>query len=235
GLVGLIHGGESGPELIIPALERLVAESPDLLTAARIVAIPAVNIDARQQMVAGTPWYLRTTPAGVDLNRNFPARWHEVGYGYGLDSSDPDSATYRGPCAGAAPETRAVMSVFSERRPDVLFSFHWLASICELPALAPTCEDRRHRPYCRSVIESYARGLYPELPFSENWLAFDGTPGALPTWLYDLGCLAAFDLEGGVRAEARPCQTDQTDRSLLEEYQQRHYDAIRSLLGEWAA
>lgn len=237
GLVGLIHAGEAGPELIIPALKSLLANHPDLLRKVRVVAVPAVNIDAREQLVRGIPWYLRTTPPGVDVNRNFPADWHEIEYGYGLDSSDPHSVTYRGRHPASAPETQAVISVFTDTRPDVVLSCHCLAGICGLPAIAPrkAAEDQDYAHECRHIIQLYAEGLYPEKEFADNWLHFGCSAGSLPTWLYDLGRIPAFDLEGCQTVTEERSRTDLTDLPAIKEYQQRHARAIENLIRGYLA
>lgn len=231
GLVVIIHGGESGPELIVPALQRLVREQPHLLDAVQVVAVPSVNMDERERLVCGTPWYLRTNPQGVDLNRNFPAQWDQVEYGYGLDSSDPTSGTYRGPGPGSAPETQAVMAALDPESLDLVLSYHCLASICSLPALAARagsdCPDYTRR--CQRAVEVLTRGLHPELADSGDLLRFGCSAGSLPAWLYERAGVPAFDLESGADAEAlQKCRYDRTDVELLEDYQQRHY---RSLIG----
>jgi len=95
--VGTIHAGESGPELLIPALGWLLQEDRGLLQDVGFAVLPSVNIDERERLIQGYPGYLRVNARGVDLNRNFDADWGEVDYGYGLITSDPDSVTYRGP------------------------------------------------------------------------------------------------------------------------------------------
>lgn len=233
GFAGLIHGGEAGPELIVQALSELVDESPQLFRDVRVVAIPAVNIDSREKMVRGTPWYIRTNHQGVDLNRNFPTEWDTVEYGYGLDSSDMSSMTYRGISPASAPETQAVISVFEECRPDVVFSLHCLASICGLPALASKYakEDIQYAGKCENFIKAYGRGLYPDLDFSDKWLSYGTSAGSLPAWLYERNKIPAFDLEGGADPDSlNRCKIDQTDRTLLQDYQKRHANAIKEVM-----
>ncbi|MFI5776827.1 M14 family zinc carboxypeptidase [Nocardia sp. NPDC051570] len=48
---------------------------------------------------------------GVDLNRNFTARW-------GGDSTSPCAETYQGPSAGSEPETQAVQQLYTNLFPD---------------------------------------------------------------------------------------------------------------------
>ncbi len=239
GLVGLIHGGESGPELIIPAISRLLAESPQLFRQVRIAAIPAVNIDAREEMVKGTPWYLRTNFQHVDINRNFPVHWETIEYGYGLDSSDISSVTYRGAQPASAPETQAVMSVFNDNPPDAVFSFHWLAGICGLPALASKYAggDTGYTGKCENLIMKFGKGLYPDLDFTAEWLSYTCSAGSLSAWLYDRFGIPAFDMEGYVNPDSHErecCRADQTDRKLITEYQERHTNALREVMTELA-
>jgi len=232
-LVGLVHGGESGPELIVPALLRLMRDTPSVFSQVRVLVIPAVNIDARQMQVEGVPWYLRTNHQGVDLNRNFPARWEETEYGYGLDSSAPGSATYRGPYPASAPETRAVMSALRDEPLDAVFCYHSLASICGLPALAarPARDCTEYARRCGEIIDVFRKGLYPEPELGGDALTYGCSAGSLPTWLFEERRIPAFDLEGGMNPSSLAiCRVDGTDASLLEEYQERHYRAIRGVL-----
>ncbi len=233
GLGGRVDGGEPGPDLIIPAIEKPRVDAPDLLTRVRIVALPAVNLDARQAQVDGTPWYLRTNEQGVDLNRNFPTHWDTVEYGYGLDSSDPTAGTYRGPRAASAPETQAVLSVFEAHPPDVVFCFHCLASICGVPALTSRYaeEDEAFTRQAESLLRPYSHGLHPDLDFDPEWLKFGCSAGSLPAWLYEKYGIPAFDLEAGADPEAlRLCRIDATDRELMASYQTRHARALREVV-----
>jgi hypothetical protein len=233
GLVGALHGGESGPELIVPVLSRLAKEHPDLLRKVRVVALPSVNIDSREDEVRGAPWYIRTNPAGIDLNRNFPTLWDQVEYGYGLNTGEPGSATYRGPAPLSAPEAKAVESVFSGELPKVVFSYHALASICGPPALAADL-GRGSESYvrrCENLIDIFGKAFYPEPRFAGKWLSFACCAGSLPAWLFERGGVPAFDLECGFDHDAlRTCRRDETDRALLQNYQARHFDGLKAVL-----
>ncbi len=46
-LIGVIHGGESGAELMLPAIEGVLKQHDDLLDEVSIAAIPVVNVDER--------------------------------------------------------------------------------------------------------------------------------------------------------------------------------------------
>jgi len=236
GLIGAIHAGESGAELILPAIDNVLSSHGDLLSHVSIVAIPVVNVDERERLVSGVPWYLRTNANGVDLNRNFPANWDTIEYGYGLDSSDPDSATYRGPFSASEPETRAVMALLSGGPIQVIYSFHCLASICGMRFLAPACgaEDAAYVGKCEDLATAYCRGMAQDSPFRrEQILSFDTTSGSLAAWCWMNGGMGAFDLEisGELEAEAcAQCRVDKTDLVLLQQYRQRHLGGLVAAL-----
>jgi len=234
GLVGTVHAGESGPELIIPAIAGILKNKPELLEKAAIVAIPSLNIDSREQMVEGIPWYIRKNDVGVDLNRNFPAGWDQVSCNYGLDSSDPNSSTYRGAYPSSEPEVLAVMNFFSKYKPRVVFSFHFLAGICGLPGLVAQGADKSiaFKKQCQNLIGLYGKGLYPEQNYADNWLLFACSSGSLSRWFWEEFDIPCFDLEMGAidKKGWEQCRWDRTDRTLLKDYQKRHQRAIENVL-----
>ena len=178
----------------------------------------AQNIDSREQMIRGVPWYIRKNWAGVDLNRNFPASWELVDYRYGGDSSQPDSETYRGAFPGSEPETQALLSLFAAQRPEIVLNYHWLSGISGLPALATSKgqEDTEFVRKCRRVTEIYGAGLFPdgeglrpEFKEPESWLKFPPAGGTLGSWFYDLGRYSGADHRGWPDRgwDARPPQS----------------------------
>jgi hypothetical protein len=232
-LIGAIHAGESGPELMIPAFERILTEHKELLAQVSIAAIAAVNLDERRRLAEGVPWYLRTNANGVDLNRNYPTEWETVDYTYGLDTSDPDSMTYRGPAPASEPETRAVMDFLSANSVEVVYSFHCLASICGAHLLGPKCaaKDDAYAKKCLGYAATYCLGMDRSHP-ADGVFRPGTSAGSLPAWCYrELG-VPAFDLEISSReTEAREkCVVDRTDRALLKDYQQRHTGGLRAVL-----
>ena len=236
-LVGLMHAGESGPELIVPLLRRLVGERRALFDAVQVVALPSVNLDGRELQARGTPWYIRQTPAGVDLNRNFPADWEMVSHGYGQHTDDPASITWRGAEAGGAPEVKAVMAALTQYPPDITLSYHALASVASLPAYNPegAASDQSYQARCREVIRVFGSGLFPGQPYHERW-TYPGSSasGSLGMWLYKRYGTPAFDLEMLPPIvewdEIFRARRDQTDRPMLASYQSRHTDAVGALL-----
>jgi hypothetical protein len=235
GLIGAVHAGESGPELIIPILEDLLKKNENIFKTRSIIAVPSVNIDAREKLVQGTPWYLRTNANGVDLNRNFPGNWEIIGKGYGLSTADPHSETYRGPYPASEPETQGIMRLLSEYRPPVVLSFHHLAGICGLPALAfdKAKKNKAYQERCEKIVRLYGQGLYPEKKYNPQWLQFGATAGSLASWLFLEFKIPCFDLElwsSFDRLAFDKCVQDKTDRALLKEYQLRHQRAIQNVL-----
>ncbi|MCK4983095.1 MAG: hypothetical protein KAS17_09240 [Victivallaceae bacterium] len=236
GLLGAVHPGEAGPELIISALHQFLASNPDMLKSRSIVAIPSVNIDMREQLVKGIPWYLRKNIAGVDLNRNFPAEWDVVAKGYGLSSDDPESGTYRGIYPASEPEVQAVIKFFTENTPECIFSYHALAGICGLPALTAGGDAVTDKDFCEQAefyAYAYGSGLYPGLKPNASWWNCGCSEGSFPRWIRQTLHIPAFDLEMSavIAPEAhKRCVADLTDIKLLNEYVQRHSQAINKIM-----
>lgn len=229
--VGNVHPGESGPELMIPALERVVEEHAGLLAKTGVALLPSVCIDQREKMAHGTPWYLRKNFNEVDLNRNFPTHWEDTEYTYGLVTSEPDAATYRGPAPASEPETRAVMQFIEAVQPLCVFSCHCLASICGPCFLTARIaqDDVEFKELCARFIAPYTEGFYGHA-VSELQLKFGCTAGSLPTWLYHTKNIPGFDLEWEGEERSRIAHTDNTTRELLTEFQDRHYRAMVQML-----
>lgn len=238
GLIGAVHPGEAGPELIVSALRRLLQEHPETLDGKSIVAIPSVNIDQREKLAQGNPWYLRVNTAGVDLNRNFPADWEVVAKNYGLSSDEPGSMTYRGTSPGSEPETQAVINFFTANVPECIFSFHALAGICDLPALTAggsAADDKAFRETAQAFAFTYGSGLHPELKPDDSWLSFGGTEGGFTRWAWQALSIPAYDLELSMKIAPEAltqCRTDLTDIKLLDDYIERHYRAIKRIMSE---
>ena len=230
-LVGTIHAGESGPELVIPAVERLLAEEADLLKAVGVAVLPNVNIDQRERLVQGCPWYLRTNARGVDLNRNFDANWKRVERGYGLVSSDPDSMTYRGPKPASEPETRAVVAFLKDVKPKAVFSYHALASITGARFLAPRAaeDDADYARRCKAVVAPFVRAFYPGKRWNAG-IGYGASAGSLPAYAYHTLGAPGFDLEWDGNPDAKPSHIDKTTPDLLKTYQDRHDRGLVAVL-----
>jgi len=229
--VGLVHAGEAGPELLLPMLRGLLSEHRDLAGQTGVAILPNLNPDEREAMACGTPWYLRTNHNGVDLNRNFDAAWDEVSYGYGLDSSDPDAATYRGPAPSSEPETQAAVRFIEAQRPQAVFSFHCLASICSNAFLttAKAVGDAAFAERAVHIARAYDQGMFPENT-AETRVHYACSAGSLPHWAYARFGMPAFDLELGPNPDAKACVHDGTTRAMLETYRRRHLDGLVRVL-----
>lgn len=230
-LVGVIHPGESGPELIIPAVERLLREHPDLLARTGLAILPNVNADERERQVQGCPWYLRRNLRQVDINRNFDVDWNEVEYGYGLVSSDPDADTYRGPEPDSEPETRAVVAFLRATAPGAVLSYHALASITGSCLLGPRIgeTDPSYVTACHRYADPYVAAFCPEPP-SGAGVRFGASAGSLPAYACKVLGIPGFDLEWDGNPDALPSHTDGTTLDLLHTYQERHYQGLRAML-----
>ena len=244
-LIGSVHPGESGPEIIIPALERMINERKDLLAHIGIAALPSVGADERERLVQGHPCYLRLNANGVDINRNFDSGWEEMSddLGYGLRSTDPESMTYRGRAPASEPETQAIVD-FIRDIPELsaVFSCHALASICggALLSAKRSSVDEDYSLRCRQLADWYVAGMYPAeeggvaLPgFSQGaylGVHTDCTPGSLPDWVYATRKAPAFDMEYDGYEPTKPCMQDLANPELMREHQTRHYNALINVM-----
>lgn len=234
--IGAIHAGESGPELIIGAAKILLKEHRDIFDKIGIIAVPAVNMDERQNEVDGVPWYLRENSNSVDLNRNFPTDWQQIGYDYGLDTSDPNSTTYRGPEPASEPETKALIAFLKSHSPAVLLSYHGMACITGkcLCATKAALNDEDYMQKCRKVYDAYWQGYSDEQADKNpiDRLKFMVSTGSLPIWCYrELG-IPAFDIESHRSNEHLMVDKDETNLNLLLKNQSQHACALLNLMKE---
>ncbi len=101
-LVGCIHGNECAGGAILSALAR-EAVAPGV----QLWLVPSFNPDGA---AAGT----RQNARGVDLNRNFPYRWHAGG----------GPVYYAGAHPLSEPETRAAVRLIARIKPAVTVWYH---------------------------------------------------------------------------------------------------------------
>ncbi len=229
-LIGTIHAGESGPELILPALRKLLENDSELLRKVGIAALPTVNADSRERLVLGEPQYIRTNPCGVDINRNFDADWNTVDYTYGYDTSQYGGQTYRGPFPNSEEETKAVIRFIEEVKPRAVLSFHCLASICDDSFYTASCakEDDAYRQSCRKVVDLFKTGFRNKPCGADpGYICNDGS---LPAYVYRKYGIPCFDLEFSGDEEGKCCLTDHTTKEVIELYQQRHYQGLWNLI-----
>ncbi|MFA6562523.1 MAG: M14 family metallopeptidase [Verrucomicrobiia bacterium] len=232
-MLGSVHAGEAGAELLIPAFEHVVRNRRALLDRVGLAVLPCVNADQRQRLALGYPPYLRTNANGVDLNRNFPADWETVHYGYGLVTSDPESMTYRGATPGSEPETQAVMRLLEKLKPAAVVAFHHLASITGSSFLC-SAAAAKNEPYlarCRPLNRAYRAALAPpDLEKKPVAVAAGCTSGSLPTWVFQRFGVPAFDAEGDASLACQKAITDTATWEDLEQSQASHQRAVAALL-----
>ncbi len=232
GLVGAIHGGESGPEIIVDVIDRLLKHHQGLLERNSIVVIPSINVDSRIRMTKGNPWYIRKNANQVDLNRNFPSWWREISTTYNYYNNDPDGLTYKGPYPASEPETEAVIKFLRRNKPKVLFSFHHLASIAGevLLASSKASSDENYKQSAAAFAKLYWEGMDSPGKASRE-VQYKGTAGSLTSWCYEQLGIPAFDVEGPTDQEdSGQSVKDLTTEVLLRKYQQKHFNGLLRLL-----
>lgn len=232
-MLGSVHAGEAGAELLIPAFEHVVRDRRALLDRVGLAVLPCVNADQRQRLALGHPPYLRTNANGVDLNRNFPADWETVNYMYGFITSDPEGMTYRGATPASELETQAVMRLLEKLKPAVVVAFHHLASITGSSFLcsAAAAKNEPHLARCRPLNRAYRAALAPP-DFEKKPVAVAAgcTSGSLPTWVFQRFGVPAFDAEGDGSPTCQKATTDTATWEDLEQSQAAHQRAVAALL-----
>jgi murein peptide amidase A len=121
-VVGCIHGDEPGG---IAVVRTLITNRPPPEVAFWLV--PVLNPDGR---ATGR----RQNGDQVDLNRNFPYRWHRIGRPGGLHYSG------RGPLS--EPESRAVANLILQVRPSLSIWFHQALAVVDLAGGSVAIERR---------------------------------------------------------------------------------------------
>lgn len=230
-LVGYSHAGESGAELQLYAIEKMLEDHLAFFKKAGILTIPAINIDARNRLIEGVPGYLRKNGHGVDLNRNYPSGWEEADDSYGVLSSDPFAGTYRGPAPASEPETQAVIGMIEKYHPKVLFDYHWMGTITGCWLLS-SMEDASIVPDLKLYAECFYEGFEPEDkdPRSQTPASSIGG-GTIYRYCLSEHKIPAFLVEGGRRNTV--LERTREDMSTVEDlhrYQVRHFRAVRSLV-----
>ena len=237
--IGAVHAGESGPEILLRALERILERDPHAFDRCGIAVMPVVNADMREQMACGVaPWYNRLNLVGVDINRNFDADWSLVDRSYNLSSDDSRSPTYRGTCPNSEPETRAVTELLDQLRPVAVFSYHYMSSITgdRLLSASVSAEDEEYRELCNRISRAYSDGFRDGMnePRANNTeTVFACTGGSLASYAYRRLGVPAFDIETSVtdllEMKAR-CTCDKATREDLDRTVDGHEKAILKIV-----
>jgi protein MpaA len=103
-VVGVIHGNEAAGAAIVDDLRSLPVPP-----GVELWLVPSLNPD-------GQAINDRQNANGVDLNRNFPAKWAPLG--------TPGVWQYGGPAAASEPETQAMVALGESIQPDLVLWYH---------------------------------------------------------------------------------------------------------------
>ncbi|MBN2061550.1 MAG: murein peptide amidase A [Deltaproteobacteria bacterium] len=117
-LVGGTHGDEyASVSVVFKWMQILNIHHSGLF---HWIFIPLLNPDGLLQSKS-----TRTNARGVDLNRNLPGpTWLEAGYGRWQGKAGRNPRYYPGPCPMSEPETRFLVNIINDFRPDVIVSLH---------------------------------------------------------------------------------------------------------------
>ena len=233
-LFGAVHAGEAGAELCLNVAETVARTRPELLSRVGLAILPSVNADERERVVAGYPAYLRQNRNAIDINRNFDASWDVVATNYGVSTDDPRASTYRGPYPESEPETRAVVRLLSECRPEVAISYHHVSSITgdSMYCAKSAKDDVAFNERAERVSILYKQGFREPIGYPMNRVLFhSGSAGGFPTYCYERGIIG-FDVEHWASdlpmfAESK---ADEPTREMLDLCIECHTSALVSLL-----
>jgi Zinc carboxypeptidase/Carboxypeptidase regulatory-like domain len=154
-LDGAHHGSELlSIEYVLDAIDRLVggyqhdARVTKWVDGLEIWCVPLVNVDGNHMFVHESRFAIRKNARdadrdgfsdpfeGVDLNRNYPFGWGEIG-----SSAQPMHKWYRGPSPGSEPETMAMMALAERERFAAVLSFHTYGTDIYSSYVVPTKRD----------------------------------------------------------------------------------------------
>ena len=123
-VVGVIHGNEAAGIAVLRELRRRPAPR-----GVELWLVPSLNPDG---VAAGT----RQNARGVDLNRNFPARWQAQGR--------PFDTYHSGPSPLSEPESRLAARLIGRLRPAVTIWYHQALALVDLGTAGDPALVRRY-------------------------------------------------------------------------------------------
>lgn len=150
--IGGVHGNETeGVAATLGYFKEFLVEDTARKSGRNIYFIPVMNPD-------GFLKHSRHNGNGVDLNRNMPtADWKQ---------NDPTEKYYSGPTAASEPETRILMRVLENFKPDFIVSLHSWKPMFNVNGPAHEHAKRMHAELAYEITEDIG---YP-------------TPGSLGTY-----------------------------------------------------
>ena len=107
-VIGATHGDERATSCLVHMLREHMSRQPNAFSQQTVVAVPTANPD-------GWAALTRVNGGGVDINRNFPVDWSAT-----FDEPDKNP----GPAPASEPETRALMQLLEEVRPERVLTIH---------------------------------------------------------------------------------------------------------------
>jgi len=117
--IGGIHGDEWAAVSVSYLWLQALLEHRDLLKS-QWLFLPVANPDGLFRSPS-----TRTNAQGVDLNRNFPSPdWTQLAHKWWLQYKRSNPRYFPGPEANSEPETRFIVRLIHEYRPDVIISLH---------------------------------------------------------------------------------------------------------------
>jgi hypothetical protein len=182
-IIGAHHGNEPmSVDFVLDSIHRTLevsdSRSRRWLRRVNIWFIPVTNPDGLRRFLEVSRamgrkngreqdrWKGPTGGDGVDLNRNYPFRWHTLGE-KGSKSSKAHP-WYRGPSPASEPETQAIMALSNEEHFAGLLTYHGGT----VALLAPYTIDNVENPTRNEawdVAEDLVAGL-PDHPQGKEWI-----------------------------------------------------------------
>jgi len=150
-LLGVIHGNEPAGKKLLECLLGSLMQKPKKYSGKRLLIMPVANPD-------GLARNRRVNANGVDLNRNFPTKdW----------TPKRRRRKYTpGPFMGSEPETKVLVKIIEEEKPDLIVSVH--------QPLRCINYDGPAEKIARKLVRSFRLPLKRDIGYN--------TPGSLGTY-----------------------------------------------------
>lgn len=228
-LIGYTHPGESGAELILNSIEKLLSDNKDLFQETGILAIPVLNIDSRNRLIEGHPEYLRHNSNGVDLNRNYPALWEK-----NPSNFKPGSGNYPGPQPASEPETQSVIAAIEKYSPRLVLDYHWMGALTGCDFLTVRTDTSVNK-VTDLLAELYYKGYnYNETSYPPVKVSISNNPATTTRYCMGIKKIPALTIEGWSRSRQSPgllrAEYGLTTRDDMKLYSEKHYRALLNVL-----
>jgi hypothetical protein len=237
-LTAAVHPSETGPELLLGAVEQLLADG-NVPAQFRLIVVPCANPDSRDRFARGCPFNIRTNAAGVDLNRNFEDNWSQVSDAYGERSDEPVGDTWRGPAPASEPETRALRDLCEAHPPAAMIAYHWMGGVSAPPMNHhlgiyswDDWDDRdvAYEKRCQAAANAYGCGFF-ETAEPEPWYPHPSVqPGTFEGWVHRRFGVPGYAMEGGREDLSRVGNRDAVTPEVMAEFTRRHAQGLAAFL-----